>query len=249
MLPTTRLALAIKRRRGGRSDMTVSQSESGGGGGPLGSVRRVVRMLNWLAEETYRAALARRIQRTPAVVIFDRHFFCDYYASAIAPTTARRSIDTRLHGWVLRHWYPRPQLTLFMDAPPEVLVSRKAGDTIERVARRREEYLALADVLPAFEVVDANRPVADVVEDVVARIMAFEAARVAGLTPDTPVVAETTAPSVAAADEPPGLDPAADPPAGGSAAPDTEAHVAAAADVAGDLLVALPLDGRTPSNA
>lgn len=172
MLPTTRLVLAWKRRRGGRTDMTVGHVEPGRVG-PFATIRRLVRMANWLAEETYRAALARRIQRRGSTVVFDRHFFCDYYANAIAPSDAPRPLDVRLHGWVLRRWYPRPDLTLFLDAPPEVLVSRKAGDSVERVARRREEYLSLGSVLPAFEVVDADRPLGEVVVDVVRRIVAF----------------------------------------------------------------------------
>ena len=162
MLPTTRAALAIKRRRGGRSDMTVGHGEPGSrGGGPIASIRRLIRITNWLAEEGYRALLARRIQRRPAVVVFDRHFFCDYYASAVAPVAPGgrpRALDARLHGYVLRRWYPRPDLTLFLDAPPEVLVARKAGETVERLARRRLEYLDLRDVMPAFQVVDADRP-------------------------------------------------------------------------------------------
>jgi thymidylate kinase len=174
MLPTTRLALALKRRRGGRADMTVGHTEPGWrGGGPFTSARRIVRMVNWLAEEGYRAFLASRIRKRPATVIFDRHFFCDYYASAIAPGAGRRPIDARIHGYVLRRWYPRPELTLFLDAPPEVLVARKVGDTVERVSKRRFEYLELERVLPSFQVVDANRPTKEVVDDVISRIVAF----------------------------------------------------------------------------
>lgn len=172
MLPTTRLALAIKRRRGGRSDMTVGNGDSATGGGPLTTIRRLVRMINWLAEETYRAAIARRIQRTPAVVVFDRHFFCDYYAGAIAPRPDRRSLDVRIHGYVLDRWYPRPDLALFLDAPTEVLLARKAG-TPAYVTQRRAEYLDLARVLPAFQIVDVDRPTEEVVEDVTRRIVAF----------------------------------------------------------------------------
>ena len=173
MLPTTRAALAIKRRRGGRSDMTVGHGEPAGRGGPIASIRRLIRISNWLAEEGYRALLARRIQRRPAVVVFDRHFFCDYYASAVAPGRLPRALDARLHGYVLRRWYPRPDLTLFLDAPPEVLVARKAGETVERLAKRRLEYLDLSGVMPSFQVVDADRPVGEVVDDVVGRIVAF----------------------------------------------------------------------------
>lgn len=231
MLPTTRLALAIKRRRGGRSDMTVGHAESAGGGRrPLASIRRLVRMVNWLAEEAYRAAIARRIQAAPAVVVFDRHFFCDYYASAIAPSTTRRSLDTRLHGWVLGHWYPRPQLTLFMDAPPEVLVARKPGDTIERVRQRREDYLSLASVLPAFEVVDADRPVDEVVDDVVGRIVAFRAARSAGVAGRSET--ESAAPDAPAVTDRP---------------LDAEAQIAAAVEAA-DLRAIPSLDSPTPAS-
>lgn len=177
MLPTTRVALAIKRRRGGRSDMTVGHLDPGWRrGGPIAATRRLIRIVNWLAEEAYRAALARRIQRRPAMVVFDRHFFCDYYASAVAPDGGTLPLDARLHGYVLRRWYPRPEMTIFLDAPPAVLVARKPGETIERVTQRRLAYLELERVLPAFQVVDADRPVSEVVDDVVERIVAFATA-------------------------------------------------------------------------
>lgn len=177
MLPTTRLALAIKRRRGRRPDMTMPAAGENHGGGPLSSLRRLVRMANWLAEEGYRAVLGRRIQQRGGTVIYDRHFFCDYYAAAIAPSDSARPLDVRIHGHVLAHWYPRPDLTLFLDAPPAVLVARKQESTVEAAELRRTEFLALAAVLPDFQVVDADRSVEEVVDDVVARVMAFSSDR------------------------------------------------------------------------
>ena len=44
-------------------------------------------------------------------------------------------------------------LALFLDAPTEVLIARKAG-TPASVTQRRAEYLDLARVLPAFQIVD-----------------------------------------------------------------------------------------------
>jgi thymidylate kinase len=213
MLPTTRLALTIKRRRGGRADMTAGHGESASRrNGPIASIRRLVRIANWLAEEGYRALLARRIQRRPAVVVFDRHFFCDYYASAVAPGGRRRALDARIHGYVLRRWYPRPDLTLFLDAPPEVLVARKGGETVERLAQRRLEYLDLQRVMPAFQVVDADRPVGEVVDDVVGRIVAFVGGPTRADTsgqPNEPEPAPVPAPAVelaAAMAQPPIVD-------------------------------------------
>jgi thymidylate kinase len=173
MLPTTRLVLALKRLRGRRADMTLAPPEPSRHPGPFSTARRLVRMTNWLAEEAYRAVLARRMQRRGMIVVFDRHFYCDYYATAIAPSDVPRPLDVRIHGYVLRHWYPRPDLTLMLDAPAELLVARKAEGTLEGAVRRRREYLALGDVLPGFEILAADRPLEAVIQDVADRIMSF----------------------------------------------------------------------------
>jgi hypothetical protein len=52
-------------------------------------------------------------------------------------------------------------------------VARKGGETVERLAQRRLEYLDLQGVMPAYQVVDADRPLGEVVDDVVGRIVAF----------------------------------------------------------------------------
>ncbi len=173
MLPTTRAVVTLKRRRGHHPDMTANRSTDARPVGPVAMLRRLVRMTNWLAEEAYRAVLARRLQRRGTVVVFDRHFFCDYYAGAIAPTAEPRALDVRIHGYVLEHWYPRPDLVLMLDAPADTLVARRPEVVAESVARRREEYLSLAHVLPAFEIVTVDRPLDVVVDDVAARIVAF----------------------------------------------------------------------------
>jgi len=102
-------------------------------------------------------------------------------------------------------------------------------------------------VLPAFQVVDANRPLDDVVDDVIGRIIAFEAARAAALDETAP-----TSPEADAGEGPPqGLHGPADRPSSTVNVPhDTEAHVAAAADLIADLPVVVPLEGAPePSGA
>jgi thymidylate kinase len=175
MLPTTRLALALKRRRGGGSDMTARNTGTKGRG-PLATARSLVRIVNWMAEEVYRQVLATQIRRRGAIAVLDRDFFCDYYASAIAEPSTGRPLDVRLHGYVLRRWYRRPDLTIMLDAPAEVLHARKGQDSIEGLERRRQEYLSLASVLPAFRTVDATRPLDDVTDEVIAFIVAFAGA-------------------------------------------------------------------------
>jgi thymidylate kinase len=184
MLPTTRLAHALKRRRGAPPDTAgppdpadVSKPK------PRGAVKRarravrsVLRLGNQLAEESYRNMLAWRYLRRGTVVLFDRHYFADYYAYDIA-NGARRPLSRRLHGWALRRVYPRPDLVVYLDAPAEVLLARKGEGTLEALERRRGDYLELARVTPNFEVVDAARPLDEVAGDLVAIVGEFSTRR------------------------------------------------------------------------
>jgi thymidylate kinase len=185
MLPTTRLAHALKRRRGAAPDnagppdpATVRAPK------PKGvvkrarrSVRSSFRLANQLAEESYRNVLAWRYLRRGSIVLFDRHYFSDYYAYDIANGGA--PLSRRVHGWALRRVYPRPDLVVYLDAPAHVLLARKGEGTVEALERRRGDYLQLADVTPNFEVIDAARPLEDVAADLVRLISRFSAQRTA----------------------------------------------------------------------
>lgn len=183
MLPTTRLMLALKHARGGRADMTLSTAHGGARpqsrhplGRMLGSVKSGVRVANWMAEEWFRQIVAWSYQRRGYLVIFDRHFFADYYAHDVAGNHAP-SLARRLHGLVLRRFYPKPGLVVCLDAPAEVLHARKGEGTLEWLEARRAEYLSLRDAVDAFAVVDAGQPPDDVLRDVVAAIVAHESAQ------------------------------------------------------------------------
>src|SRR5215211_7548383 len=99
MLPTTRLALAVKSARGRRPDMVAPSGDAPPGAVP--PVRRVakgtaraVRLLLWLAEEWFRQAVAQYHRRRGAIVVFDRHFYADYYEADVA-ATGPKSITSR----------------------------------------------------------------------------------------------------------------------------------------------------------
>jgi len=174
-LPTTRLANAVKRARG--------DGASPGPGGavapasPPGRVRRLrratragLRLANRLAEEWYRQLLAEAYRARGEIVVFDRHFLADYHAYDVAGSG--RPLARRIHGWVLSRVYPRPDLVVFLDAPPAVLHARKGEGTLASLARRRADYLGLADsgLGGAFAVVSATQPLPHVVEEVAALI-------------------------------------------------------------------------------
>ena len=177
MLPTTRLALEAKRRRGGRPDMVGASLGGGrpgrrGGRGLLREARSGLRLANWIAEEWFRQAVAWAAQRRGRVVLFDRHFFCDYYANDIAGRRPGRPWTSRIHGAMLQKAYPKPDLVILLDAPAEVLFARKGEGTIESLERMRADLHALAPHVPRFQVVDATQPIEAVTDEVIGAIMA-----------------------------------------------------------------------------
>jgi thymidylate kinase len=177
MLPTTRLALAVKSRRGRRADMTApSQQPAPGTGSPVRrSVKagaRAARLLLWVAEEWFRQIVAEYHLRRGSIVLFDRHFYADYYHFDVAGE-GRRSLASRVHGYLLDHAYPKPDLVICLDAPGSVLYQRKREASAEWLEQRRRQYLQLADVVPAFVVVDADRPLDVVTREVATVITEF----------------------------------------------------------------------------
>ncbi|HET6202578.1 MAG TPA: hypothetical protein VFI25_07220 [Planctomycetota bacterium] len=171
-LLTTRAVHALRRLLGRRRAQGGPPDPSRARERPRGVLRRSVRglksglvRLNRLGEEWFRQALAWYWQRRGFVVLFDRHFYADYWAHDVAPN-GRRSPGARLHGWLLRRLYPRPDLVVLLDAPAQVLFARKAEGSVELLERRRLEYLALAREWENLVVVDAGRPTGAVAGEV-----------------------------------------------------------------------------------
>lgn len=190
MLPTTRLALEVKRRRGGRPDMVGA---SLGGGRPPGVGRRGVlrearsglRLANWIAEEWFRQGVAWAHQRLGRVVLFDRHFYCDYYANDVAGRRPGRPWTSRIHGAMLERLYPKPDLVIMLDAPAEVLFARKGEGTVESLERMRLDLLGLAPNVKRFVTVDATQDLDAVTGDVIGAIMAVVRDGSASTDPDS----------------------------------------------------------------
>ena len=177
MLPTTRLLLAVKRARGRRADLVASPIRDLEPAGPdtgassassataSGSLKEVVRLGVWMTEEWLRQLVAAAYARRGSIVVFDRHFYADYYHSDVLDNGPRSRVR-RFHGWMLQHGYPKPGLTIVLDAPPERLHARKPEATVAWLEWRRRQYLELAEALPDVEVLDVDRPIDSVMADV-----------------------------------------------------------------------------------
>lgn len=160
LLPTTRFAA---RWRGGVTTTAVERDERVRRRGPSSAILRWIRMVVWLSEELARGAEARLLERRIGIVIRDRDFLLDRVAVAGRPT-----VEERVHRWVLRHLYPRPDLAVVLDAPAEVAIARKADLGPAEAEVRRQGYLALDDV--PVVVVDATLPPHEIAAMVVSAI-------------------------------------------------------------------------------
>ncbi|MBA3233913.1 MAG: hypothetical protein H0T17_08210 [Propionibacteriales bacterium] len=133
-------------------------------------------MTVWMFEEWFRQLVATVYSARGNIVVFDRHFFADYYHADVKSQSAGRNASGRLHGWMLSHAYPKPDLVICLDAPAEVLYARKKEASVEWLEQRRQQYLALADVVPAFAVIDVDRSLDVVLSDTIDCIRAHEKA-------------------------------------------------------------------------
>lgn len=106
------------------------------------------------------------------LVLFDRY----YHDILVDPKRYRYGGPmwlARLVGKII----PKPDLFILLDAPPEVLQSRKQEVPFEETARQREAYLELVRGLENGVVVDASMPLDDVVAEVNRMILSFMAER------------------------------------------------------------------------
>ena len=136
------------------------------------TIKSTVSFSHRVAEQSFRHSIAAGLRRLGRVVVFDRHFYTDYYAFVIDPTVERTRLQ-RLHGILLKQIFSKPDLVIFLDAPSEMLLARKGEGTIELLEHRRQDCLRVRDHFDNFLVVDAGQPVERVVAEVTEHIVSF----------------------------------------------------------------------------
>jgi thymidylate kinase len=180
VLPTTRLLLEVKRARGKRPDITVPrphpQYTSQVRRKPakrFPALRATLRFVHLITEEWFRQLIVWYYEFRGYYVILDRHFYFDYYAHDILNDDPHRPLYSRIHGFMLRKLYPKPDFVIFLDAPSEVLFERKPEGTLESRERRRQEYVQLQSAVKAYAVVDVSRPEEEVLHEISELIVKF----------------------------------------------------------------------------
>jgi thymidylate kinase len=127
------------------------------------AVRAGARVTNQIAEETYQQTVIGWHHARGRVVVCDRHPAADHFAHDLAAGADQRP-SRRVHGAFIRRCIPAPDLVLVLDAEPAVLHARKGEGTLLELEVRRAEYLAYAGATGHSVVIDASRPLDEVVD-------------------------------------------------------------------------------------
>ena len=104
------------------------------------------------------------------IVVFDRHFFLDYYHADVESARIAAAAPSGCTAGCSERVYPKPDLVIMLDAPAEVLHARKPEATVGVAGTSRQQYLELAPAGSEFVVVDVDRPLDAAVSEVVAAI-------------------------------------------------------------------------------
>ena len=124
------------------------------------------RLLNRVLEQSYRQTISWIFQIRGYIVLYDRHFFFD---SAIDEVTSNKNdyrASSRIHNFLLKYIFPKPDLILFLYAPAKVLFERKGEATLEYLDAKNRKYMNIGNTFNSFIKIDANQPVEKVYEAV-----------------------------------------------------------------------------------
>lgn len=108
------------------------------------------------------------------LVIFDR-YFQDILVDPRRYRYAAPAAPARWLGGLL----PQPDMVFILDAPAETLQARKREVPLQESARQRAAYLKLAAEFRQVAVIDASRPLEQVISDVLGHVIVFMELRTA----------------------------------------------------------------------
>jgi thymidylate kinase len=176
LLPTTRALAAFRRWRGTLdngpppNEVPAPRPRRRLAGRAVHLFRALMVLTVQAVEEANQLLRLRHRLRRGLLVVVDRYFPIDYHADT--SPAAEGGLVPRLHGMWLRWAFPEPDLVMCLDAPAAVLSARKPEGNANSLEKRRQEYLTLSAESARFQVVDVDRPLAEVERDVAERIAA-----------------------------------------------------------------------------
>jgi thymidylate kinase len=179
-LPTSLLARFLKLRAYQKSIQKSGKPPSSHdlhyGAIERGPLWVTARFLNRLAEAWWRHFLSLSYQARGYVVVYDRHFLFET-APDVHLEAKKQKLFDRLEYKFLNNYYPKPDLVIFLDAPPAVLYGRKGEATLQHLEKLREAILEQGKHIPNFVNVDVSQPLDHVLAEVTQHMLDFYTSR------------------------------------------------------------------------
>ena len=179
-LPTSRLLNYLKRRTirpmlcdSGVLPPAVLMSDEMKSRLPRGKIVKALGLVNRVAEEWYRQLFVWEYRLCGRIVLFDRHFLFDYASNSFGTRNKPMPLSVRIHSALLSRLYPKPNLVIFLDAPPELLYQRKPEWSLDHLKRQQLSILERGQKCRRFVRVDAAQSMEKVVSDVMDSIKRF----------------------------------------------------------------------------
>jgi len=130
---------------------------------PRGAFLSLVKVFIWIFEEWY----ATLVHERGALLVCDRY----YHDLLVDPKRYRYGAPLWTAKFV-GELMPRPKLWILLNAPPEILQTRKQEVTPEETARQCAAYLEFICGQRKHAIIDASQPLERVIADVEAAIRA-----------------------------------------------------------------------------
>ena len=139
-----------------------------------GSLVKLAGLVNRIAEEWYRASVVGFLKMRGFVVLCDRHFIFEHRLEDSDP---KQLLSVRIHNWILRKFYPRPDIVIFLDADAAFLQKRKMEWPVEHLEYQRQTIIGQRPLVGHFVTVDTTQPLPIVLETVATAIVEYSAER------------------------------------------------------------------------
>lgn len=147
---------------------TINEDRKEDTRGVLGATFRT---LNRISEHLYRQLIAVFFQLLGYTILFDRHYLFDGAIDKVNNKNYR--LSSRIYSWLLYNVLPKPDLTLFLYAPPKVLHQRKIETSLEYLEGKNKSLEYIGSNVKNFVKIDATLPLEEVLNIVNSHISKF----------------------------------------------------------------------------
>ena len=141
---------------------------------PDGFVKSIVRFMFYNMDFILGNILVRKAAVQKYLTIFDRYYY-DYYVDTLRYRYCFSNKIPKMFAWMI----PEPDIVFILDAPADVLYERKKELTLDELQRQTAEYRLVADSIKNARIINVNRSIAEVVDDVTSTILLYKAKEVA----------------------------------------------------------------------